>query len=86
MENKQYEALLKYSDIGAVKQVYELEEGQNPEEKVRYLNATIASFGEEFKIHEQDGQKVIVKIAKVQNIIPLDKMTRIENHRAKFQA
>lgn len=46
------EAVQKYADHGVVKEVYEVEQGEDLEKKVLTLNATVAAFGEEFRIHE----------------------------------
>ena len=60
-----FEAVQKYADHGVVKEVYEVDEGEDLEKKVRYLNATVAAFGEEFRVHEDDNGKVIVKVTKL---------------------
>lgn len=75
--NKKYQAIGQYVDNGVVKEVYEVEKGEDAEVKVRYLNANVAGFGQEFRVHEETSGKVIVKIAKVENIFPLDRMTLV---------
>lgn len=54
-----------YFDDGVVKEVYEVEGGEDIEKKVLYLNSTVAGFGEEFKVHEDANGKVIIKVAKI---------------------
>lgn len=40
------EGLRRYFDNGVVKEVYEVEDGEDIQKKVLYLNATVAGFGE----------------------------------------
>lgn len=39
------EGVQKYADHGVVKEVYEVEEGEDVNQKVSWLNATVAAFG-----------------------------------------
>ena len=62
-------------------------ENDDVERKVLSLNATVAGFGEEFKSHiDESGNKVIIKVAKVENICPLDRMEKISQAKANFDA
>lgn len=45
VRNYGIEAVQKYADHGVVKEVYEVEEGEDIDKKVLYLNATVAGFG-----------------------------------------
>ena len=40
-----FEGLRRYFDNGCVKEVYEIEDGEDIEKKVLTLNATVAGFG-----------------------------------------
>ena len=51
------------------------------------MNATVASFGEQFQSHiDESGQKVIIKISKLDNIYPLDRLAVISKAKSKFDA
>jgi hypothetical protein len=49
--NGYYEGLKSLYDNGTVKEVYEVDPGEDVAKKVLALNATVADFGEEFKQH-----------------------------------
>jgi hypothetical protein len=87
VRNKAVEGLKRLYDNGCVKEVYEVEAGDSVEKKVLTLNATVASFGEEFKSHvDGNGNKIIIKVAKAENICPLDRMAVISKEKARFNA
>lgn len=87
VRNKAYEGLRRYFDNGCVKEVYEVEEGEDVEKKVLTLNATVAGFGEEFKTHvDENGNTVVIKVVKMESICPLDRVNKIAEAKAKFDA
>ena len=87
VRNKTVEGLKRLYDNGCVKEVYEVEAGDSVEKKVLTLNATVASFGEEFKSHvDGNGNQIIIKVAKAENICPLDRMAVISKEKARFNA
>lgn len=48
------------------------------------MNASVAGFGEEYRVCKDDkGETVVVKVAKVESICPLDKLTMLTRARAK---
>ncbi len=70
-----------------MKEVYEVEDGEDVEKKVGWLNATVAGFGEEFKVHQdENGTHVIIKLAKIENICPIDRVSRIAEAKRKFDS
>lgn len=82
IRNNYYEGLKRIYDNGSVKEVYEVERGEDLERKVLVLNATVAGFGEEFKAHvDEKGNPVIIKVAKAEHICPLDRLSLIKKAR-----
>lgn len=70
-DNNYSKVIQYYSDIGVIKEEYNYE-GDNIEEAVAELNKE-ANIGEEFKaVTHQDGTQQIVKVAKIESIIPLE--------------
>ena len=74
-------------DNGSVKEVYEIEEGEDVGKKVLILNATVAGFGEEFKQHvDESGKTVIIKVVKAEHICPMDRIALIAKTRDQYLA
>jgi hypothetical protein len=47
------------------------------ERKVNVLNAQSAEFGEEYRLEEEDGKQLLVKVRKVENLLPLDRVSHL---------
>ena len=67
-------------DIGIVEETRRVE-GKDEElkAKVRILNNEAAEFGEEYRVEKHDDSSYLVKIRKLEPLLPLDRISHLES-------
>lgn len=80
VKENRLEAIQHLIDVGIVEETRRVE-GKEEElkAKVRILNNEAANFGEEYRIEKHDDSNYLVKIRKLEPLLPLDRISHLES-------
>jgi hypothetical protein len=65
------------TDVGLVENARKVL-GEDLQRKADVLNAQVAGFGEEYRIEEVDGDQLLLKVRKLESLLPLDRVSHLE--------
>lgn len=64
------------TDVGMVESVRRVH-GDDLQRKAEILNAQTAGFGEEYRVEEEEGEHLLLKVRKLENLLPLDRVSHL---------